>query len=623
MADWVTLGDLVALGHPDLPMSERALRRHAAEAWRADPARWRIEGGATLYHVSLLPASVQRALVANAPAPRNPAWDRFERAPKGVRREAERRLSIVVEAADLARHCGRSGAVDSTAQAHGVSVSALRGWMRMVRGVPRADWLPALAPRHAGRTATAACDPEAWDFLVTDYLRPECPAFSVCYERMAEAAAAHGWSPVPSERTLRRRLEREVPRGAREMARAGRDQAQRVYPAQRRTRAHFAPLQAVNADGHTFDVFVTLPGREKPFRPVLVAIQDLFSGKIVGWRLGESECWPLVRLAFLDVLTRHGIPEKCYLDNGRAFASKYMTGGTVNRFRFAFKEDEPEGLLTSVGMHVRWTTPYHGQAKPIERAFLDLTRTIPTHPAVAGAATGRSPLHKPENYGSRAIPFEHFERIVAAEIARHNARPNRRAAACQGRSFDQTYADGLADAVVARASREQLRMFALASDLVRAHRESGEIKLAGNRYWAAPMAELAGAKLIARFDPQNLAAGVAVYSVDGRFITDAPLFGDARFDDLDAARTHARSRSDFIKLQKAALAAERRLSISDVAALMPDAPPPETTARPAAVRMVANGSPRTEPEDAWRAQDFSRVIDLMDRGLLRPGDRET
>jgi hypothetical protein len=67
-------------------------------------------------------------------------------------------------------------------------------------------------------------------------------------------------------------------------------------------------------------------------------------------------------------------------------------------------------LVGSEGIH--WVTPYHGQAKPIERAWLDFCGRIAKHPAFAGAYTGNSPVAKPENYGSRAVKWADFERVV-------------------------------------------------------------------------------------------------------------------------------------------------------------------------------------------------------------------
>ena len=60
----------------------------------------------------------------------------------------------------------------------------------------------------------------------------------------------------------------------------------------------------------------------------MVAFQDLYSGKMVAWRVDRTENSNCVRLAFGDLVERHGIPEYCWLDNGRNFAAKWLTGGT-------------------------------------------------------------------------------------------------------------------------------------------------------------------------------------------------------------------------------------------------------------------------------------------------------
>ncbi len=98
----------------------------------------------------------------------------------------------------------------------------------------------------------------------------------------------------------------------------------------------FHALEAVNADGHKFDVFVEWPiGNEtRIVRPVLVGFQDIFSGTILSGRIDISENKETVRLVFGDMVEKYGIPKLCYLDNGRSFASKWLTGGVPNRCRF-------------------------------------------------------------------------------------------------------------------------------------------------------------------------------------------------------------------------------------------------------------------------------------------------
>ncbi|QRY97116.1 DDE-type integrase/transposase/recombinase [Sphingomonas paucimobilis] len=157
-------------------------------------------------------------------------------------------------------------------------------------------------------------------------------------------------------------------------------------------------MEAVNIDGHKFDVFCRWPdGRIG--RPMMVTIQDIYSRKILAWRVDESESALSTRLVFADLFTTWGIPKACLMDNGRAFASKTITGGAKTRFRFKIKDEEPTGVLTALGIAIHWATPYRGQSKPIERAFRDLCDTIAKHPALAGAYTGNKPDAKPRITG--------------------------------------------------------------------------------------------------------------------------------------------------------------------------------------------------------------------------------
>ncbi|ODR93552.1 hypothetical protein AUC70_11865 [Methyloceanibacter stevinii] len=631
---WVTVQDLVEVGAGALPTDERALGRYIERhGWRDDAARARLksgQGGGWEYHYTLLPTDVQCRVLARAQqgaqseADRNEQakaeelWARFERLPKGVRDKAEKRLVAVKQVRDL-----RRGGIDATtavalaAADHGVSATTLWSWLRLVEGLDEAHWLPVLAPRHAGRTSTVECSAEAWAFLKADYLRPEQPSFTACYRRMKEAAEQHGWAPIPSAKTLQRRVNREVPRGARVLARGGRDTAKAIFPHQTRDRSGFMAMQAVNADGHRFDVFVKWPDGEVS-RPLMVAVQDLYSGMIVGHRLAKTENWTAVRGAFADMMESWGIPEQAWLDNGRAFASKWLTGGMANRFRFKIKDDEPVGLLKAVGVQVHWTTPYHGQAKPIERAFRDLCEEIAKHPACQGAYTGNRPDAKPDNYGAKAVPFEEFRKLVAAEIARHNRRDGRRTAVAHGRSFFETFKDGLERALVTRATEAQLRMFLMAAEGVTARKPTGEVQLAGNRYWADQLVDVAGRKVVVRFDPDDLLSSVAVYSLDGRFIATAPCIEASGFADIDKAKEHARMRRAWLKRQRECLDLENRMSLDELARLFRDAPPDDDKPEPSVLRLAVNETPRPAEVDATdnerASTSFGRAVAAMDSG---------
>ncbi|GAB4270880.1 MAG: hypothetical protein Kow0013_23350 [Pararhodobacter sp.] len=85
----------------------------------------------------------------------------------------------------------------------GISERSLYYARRAVYMVARADHAAALAPRWSGpRGMLAACHPEAMRFWIG--LAGSGARISDCYRRLTEAAAENGWSPIPSERTMRR-----------------------------------------------------------------------------------------------------------------------------------------------------------------------------------------------------------------------------------------------------------------------------------------------------------------------------------------------------------------------------------------------------------------------------------
>ena len=593
MTGWFSPAELAALNLPGLPSSKfRVLDRAKREAWaerrsadgKALARRRRARGGGTEYHYSLLPAQAVSTLVrqgliqdvafqADAVSP-SPEWSRFDALPQSVRDEADRRLAALKRVEALRRTgLTKVTAVARIAAEEDCSPSTVHNWFALCNGRKRADWLPALAPRHAGANRRAEVPQEALDYLKSDYLRPSRPSLKSCLLRLQAVADEKGWA-LPSEKTLARRIE-DIPEAVRVLARDGEEALERMYPAMERDRSHFHALEAVNADGHKWDVFVRWEDGTIG-RPLMLAVQDLYSSKIVGWRVDRSENADLVRLTFGDVFRDYGVPDHVWLDNGRGFASKWITGGTSTRFRFKVKAEDPAGVLTALGCQVHWTRPYRGQSKPIERAFRDLCDHVAKHPAFAGAYTGNRPDAKPEDYGRRAVPIEEFLKIAAQGIAAHNARPGRRTKVCRGiDSFDQAFARSYAEAPVRKASPVQLRMCLLAAEKVTADRRNGAIRLLGNRYWSEALSELRGEKFVARFDPERLDQPLEVYRLDGSYVGPADVLEMAGFDSVSAGRAHERKRRAWMKAQKELAEAERRLSPQEVADLLPEIDEPD------------------------------------------------
>lgn len=602
--DWFTAAELAELALTGLPADKRAINRRARdENWlmrsNADGsmlARARAgRGGGVEFHVSLLPGaarlelaarglSLSRPEPAEAISPSAAMWRWFDAQSAKVKAAAQARAALIAEVEILEESgMNRTTAVGDVARAQGMAVSRLWGYFNMVKGVAKSDRLPALAPRHRGGGSEADIDPVLWQLFISDYLRLERPTLTSCYARCAAIGADRGL-PVPSERTFRRRLDAEIDPAVIKLRRHGEEALRRSIPSQRRSVAQLHAMEVVNIDGHKFDVFVKMPDG-RVIRPIMVAIQDIFSRKFLAWRIGAEESAVQTRLAFADLFREFGIPKACLLDNGRAFASKWITGGAKSRFRFKVREEDPTGLLTGLGIAIHFALPYRGQSKPIERGFRDLCDTIARHPAMAGAWCGNSPMAKPENYGSKAIAWDVFVAHVGRGMAAHNAKLGRRTETAKGRSFDDVFAESYATSPIGKATPEQLRMALLAADQKMVNSRTGEVELFGNRYWSEGCGRLHGQRVTVRFDPDNLLNDIHLYDLAGRYLTSAGIIADTGFLDAASARDSAKRTSQYRKAIRAAAEAEQLLTAEQVARAQVDAPA-FTLPEPKVVRAV-------------------------------------
>ncbi|WP_039017319.1 transposase domain-containing protein [Halocynthiibacter namhaensis] len=579
---WWTTAEIAGACLPDMPRVRQAVEKMVKRlGWREHPdfARKRSgKGGGWEYSWELFPARARRKLLSDAitvETPAEPATDPadqhryFEELPEASKAKAATRLRTLqavnaMEISGLTRFL----AVDQVARARGVSDRTIWNWFKMVVGVDEAEWLFHLAPRHRKATSTQkkpTCSPEFFELLKGDYLRLERPSFTSSFRRCVKIAKAKGWAALP-ERTARRRLDELVPRVTQVFAREGYMGLAKCFPPQTRDRTSMVALEGVNADCHKFDVFVQWPGEAIPSRAQIVAFQDLYSGKILSWRVDHNPNKVAVMAAFGDLIEDYGIPRHCLFDNGREFANKWLTGGAKTRFRFKIRDDDPLGVLTLLGIKIHWATPAHGQAKPIERAFRDFADDIAKDPRFAGAYVGNRPDAKPENYGSKAIPVEDFVRVVGEGIVDHNARLGRRTDTTLGRSFDETFAASYATAPIRKASDEQRRLWLMGQEVLTLHKTHGRLSMLGNKYWSDWMNEFAGQKVVARFDPEDLHAGTYLYGLDGAFMGFAACEEKVGFFDAVGAKDHSRKISRIKRMERKLRDELRPMQVDQVAA---------------------------------------------------------
>ncbi|CNJ73667.1 transposase [Yersinia pseudotuberculosis] len=362
---WVTAQECVGL--PGLPSMQHNIRANL-DKLAGEERRKRAGSKAFEYHINCLPP-VARAAVLKAQGTveinnqhfdiikrpsdaycRESLWQHWNNASNKQREKAREKCEAVIAVAGLIdSSIDTLTAFDSVGEALNVSSANVRRWYYLAKPFDRTDWLAALVSKHgqcmtARKMKEAECSAEAWDFFLADFLRLEQPALRTCYARLEEAAAAHNWT-IPSLSSLRRKLEREVPAEQVVLLREGQHAVMRLYPAQERSVLELDAMEWINGDGYQHNVFVRWFNGEI-IRPKTWVWQDIRTRKILGYRTDVSENSDSIRLALADVVEQYGIPKHITIDNTRAAANKWMTGGVPNRYRFKVKEDDPAWFQT-------------------------------------------------------------------------------------------------------------------------------------------------------------------------------------------------------------------------------------------------------------------------------------
>lgn len=635
--DWFTAKELAGLS--GMPGTHSAVvRRAKRDGWKSRQRR--AQGGGREYAFSSLPLETQAAVLksfgsgakattrikpekATKTTGREELWELYEAAPNTMKEAAQHRL-VVIESIERLQDNGASKtqAIHQAMITYQESRATIYRWLQIANSVALEDRLAALAPSYKPGRPRAACDERAWDHFKALYLTPEQRTVAHCYELTAQAAKAEGWD-WPPVRTINRRV-KDIPRHIRVLEREGENALLRLYPSMKRTVRDLHALFWINGDGYQHNVFVRMPNGEIG-RPKTWFWQDIYSRQFVGFRTDQSENTDMIRLALGDVIEQYGIPEHVTIDNTRAAANKWLTGGVSNRYRFKVKETDPLGLLPQLGIKVHWTSVVAGkgwgQAKPVERAFGvgGLGDYVDKHPKFEGAYTGPNVTAKPDNYGEKAVDWDVFVKTLRQAITQWNEKEKRRTEICAGvHSFKQAFEDSYQRNAehIRRATAAQRRLWLMQAESVLVQRDASLSLTIGNgpngknRYGADFLTDYAGERVVVRFDPDNLHNAVHLYRNDGRYLGEAECLHAAGFGDTSAGREWSRENKRRSKASKQAAKAEKRMSVLEATDYLPE--PEETEA---------------EAESNIRRGDFGRVqkavagSDIVDQPYQSPADK--
>lgn len=201
------------------------------------------------------------------------------------------------------------------------------------------------------------------------------------YSKLQAVAQLNGWEKLPSYQSVTRYInylmEDEGMRNAWFLASRGeREYKNKVMVKGSRDTKGLRVMQVVMGDEHTFDCWVSYRqpnGKVIAIKPHLAAWVDMRSRVIMGDVLCKDANSDILKQSLLKMIYSEpgGVPEYLYIDNGKDYTAKAMTGRDRNDRGGLGFDNETQGFYKSIGIKDdHRALPYEPWSKAhIERFF--------------------------------------------------------------------------------------------------------------------------------------------------------------------------------------------------------------------------------------------------------------
>ena len=363
-----------------------------------------------------------------------------------------------------------------------VSWKTLEQWKRAVREAG-GDCAALVDTRGKWRKGDLLIGPQQAGIVLACALRPNAPLITEVVREAKAVMSAKGIHNGFHETTYRRWLKKwseenyDVWVWAREGAKGFNDKVARYID---RDYSRIAVGDVLVADGHVLNFEVINPWTGKPKRMTLIGWKDMKSNFICGWEIMPTENTAAIGSALRRAILALGmVPRVAYLDNGRAFRSRFFSGCQD------FIEAGINGLFERLGTIPQFAWPYHGQSKTIERFFGTFAEMERKMLSYTGTSIEKKPprmmrgerLHRrlhEKLTGGETMTLEQAHRAVAAWLDEYHQRPQR--GHLDGQCPAEVFAAGRGEGV----DPVELRHLMLAQEIK--HIRRGRISLLGVEY---------------------------------------------------------------------------------------------------------------------------------------------
>jgi transposase len=162
--------------------------------------------------------------------------------------------------------------------------------------------------------------------------------------------------------------------------------------------------------------------------PWVTVFMDMASRAYVGWILTAiPDAWA-VSQALVYGVRKLGPPGTVYLDRGKQYKAKAISGGKVERSKVVrlfkdIKDTIIPGIFGELGIEIFWAAPYNAREKPIEPSFRVFNRLRHLFPGYRGPYVTKRPKDHAKLLKSAKLPsLEEMAQGVDTIVTEYNER---------------------------------------------------------------------------------------------------------------------------------------------------------------------------------------------------------
>ena len=381
-----------------------------------------------------------------------------------------------------------------------ISTQQLYLWLRKLRN-SNFDICSLIDTRGKYNKGACSIPQQAWEYFYALYMNESKPSMQRCYDLTLRT-----YENIPSLKTFSRKL-KTIPELVFIRYREGEKAFNDSLPSMIRSRLDIKSNDIWFSDHHLMDVAVTNK-YGKVVRPWLTVFYDARSNKVISYILRDKSAdSDVIKQCLKKGIINNGIPKELYFDNGKDYREK------------SFDKNFSAALVNKLGIQMIYATPYHGQAKTVERWFRTLEerfcKFFPTY-------LGRDAKQRPEKMKKTFKQIEKeglapdikvFEEKLALYIDEYNDTPSK------GRDMEkkppnQVYIENLENKLELRDFKE-LDIICGSYD-TRTVGKNG-ISYEGRTYYSQELLKYYKQKVYINYSPDNLDE-LHIFTMDMKYI---------------------------------------------------------------------------------------------------------